>query len=341
MAHSKLFSAYADAQSLLARVEERRRLSPVRFPLRTRMRIAERQALARLDNLPLLDDDLLVDARGAVRTSDFDLSHGRRAIGSPIELEAILNNGPALLDWLGAMPAMDASSPLAWQRAVPDMLDAVGAWQRDVAALSPSPPLLHGARMAQLWREHAPVGRGDLVYSLLIGDRWGPGRWDGSVGGLTALGLERSHAPWRLARDEKLEEIWLEAVSTGAQAHLDLEVRLRAYAARAAQFINARRRPGRLKDLLSLAMSHPRISSRDVAKALELTVAGAIKLLSIATEAGLLIERSGQASYRSYAIPVAAPSEAVMRMRSDPFNPSSTSFASSHDDAFDAEASSD
>ena len=332
MAHSSPISAYADAQSLLVRLEERRRLSPVRFPLRTRMRIAERQALARLDNLPLHDDDLLIDGRGSVQTSGFDLSHGRHAIGSAIELDAILNDSMVLLQWLGAIadPAITASS--TWQRAVPDMLDTVAGWQQDIATLPPSPPLLHGAQMARLWRERAPAGRGDLVYSLLIGDRWGPGCWDGSAGGLIALGLERNALPWKNARGEQLESIWLDAVGTGAQMHLDLEVRLRAYAARAAQFINSRKRPGRLKDVLSLAMSRPRISSKDVAKALNLTVAGAIKLLSIATDAGLLIERTGQASYRSYAIPVTAPSEAGSRMRPDPFPTSPARLDWSDDD---------
>jgi hypothetical protein len=254
-----------------------------------------------------------------VRTSDFDLSHGRRAIGAPISLEAIMGDSAGLLDWLGVLPDEGAFSLQAWQRPLSDIMEAVDAWRRDIAALPSSPPLLHGAHMGHLWRRHAPVGRGDLVFSLLIGDRWGPGRWDGSAGGLIALGLERCSAPWRRAQGKELEEIWLAAIITGAQAHLDLEVRIRAYAARAAQFINARRRPGRLKEVLALAMAHPRVTSSGIARSLDLSVAGAIKLLTIATDAGLLIERSGQASYRSYAIPVAAPSETPSRTRPDPF----------------------
>ena len=50
-----------------------------------------------------------------------------------------------------------------------------------------------------------------------------------------------------------MEHVWLEAIRQGAQAHLDLELRLRAYAVRAAQFLQAKRRPGRLKDMLLLA----------------------------------------------------------------------------------------
>lgn len=298
-----LLLAYAEAQAALERVEERRRLSPVRDPWRTRCLIAERQAMARIDGQLLDDLDVHVSGRGMVSTTPFDLSHARDSIGTFISLEALVQDGPTLLAWLG----QDRHQP-ANGRTTEDILEAVDRWRYDVLALPPSPPLLHGADLARLWRHHAPLGRGDLVASLLIGDRWGPGRWDGSAGGLTVMGLERSHAPWRIVRGDELSLIWLKAITAGAQAQLDLEMRLRGYAKRAMRQVMQRRRPGRLKEVLLLAMARPRVTSRQIASALGLTSAGAIRLLTIATEAGLLIEQSGQASYRSYAIPVAAPS---------------------------------
>ncbi|RJG54600.1 hypothetical protein D0Z70_11935 [Sphingobium terrigena] len=303
---NRLILAYAEAQGALERLEERRRFSPVRYPWRIRTLIAERQALARIDNSPIDDQDFAIDGRGAVSTSAFDLSHWRQAVGTSITFDALLNDGLKVLHWLGAIPptGTNPDSVLRAGRYAADILSAVAAWQRDVAALPPSPPLLHGAQLFQLWRRHAPIGQGDLVASLLIGDRWGPGRWTGSAGGLTALGLDIAGAAWKRAAGERLGWLWLDAISTGARAHLDLETRLRAYAWRAAQHIEQRRRPGRLKDVLRLAMAHPRISSGSVAKALGLTSAGAIKLLTIAVGEGLLIEQSGQASYRSYALPV-------------------------------------
>ena len=305
-----LIIAYAQAQAAIERIEERRRLSPVRQPWRIRSLIAERQALARIDGLAIDDTDVQIDGRGMVGPSPYDLTHGRQAIGVPISLDALLHDGMALLEWLGISysPISDNTSLAVARRTIPDMLIALDVWRRDAFALPPSPPLLHGAELARLWRIHAPLGRGDLVVSLLIGDRWGPGRWRGSAGGLVALGLERSHAPWQRAQGHDLGLIWLKAIANGAQLHLDQEIRLRAYAHRAAQHVAQRRRPGRLKDILLLAMARPRISSSLVARQLGLTSAGAIKLLTIATDAGLLIEQSGQASYRSYAIPVALPS---------------------------------
>lgn len=313
-----LLLAYADAQARLERLEERRRLSPVRTPLRIRTLIAERQALARLDHQTLAEEDIYVDGRHRVSTSEFDLSLGRHAIGAAIRLDVILRDAPALLEWLGIRASTEGSG-LSSPRDRASMLAAVEAWQGAAAALPPAPPLLHGAHMARLWRQYSPIGRADLVASLLIGDRWGPGRWDGSAGGLIALGLEQSQAPWQRLDGDALDRMWLSAITSGAQSQLDLELRLRAYAARAAHAIAARRRPGRLRDVLRLAMAHPRISSNMVARSLDLTVAGAIKLLTIATEAGLLVERTGQASFRSYAIPVAAPSEAAPRTPADPF----------------------
>ena len=307
---------YAAAQSALERLEERLKLSPVRVPLRSRMQIAERQALARMDETVLMEEDVYVDGRRTVSTSPFDLSRSRHTMSAHITLEALAEEPGAVLEWL------DAPKAVAAERAAPmvSVLERVRAWQGASAAFAPSPPLLGSAHMARLWRAHAPLGRGDLVASLLIGDRWGPGRWDGSKGGLVALGLEGSHQPWKVAEGEQLERVWLEAIRQGAQAHLDLELRLRAYAVRAAQFLQAKRRPGRLKDMLLLAMIRPRVTSSMAAKALGITSAGAIKLLTIAAEAGLLVERSGQASYRHYAIPVAASSEMPRRL-ADPFDP--------------------
>ncbi|MEC3948008.1 hypothetical protein [Sphingobium sp. HWE2-09] len=140
--------------------------------------------------------------------------------------------------------------------------------------------------------------------SFLIGDRFGPGRWDASFGGLVAFGFQSSGAAWKIAEEPQFGLIWLQAIALGARDHLDQELRLRAFADRAAAHIAARRRPGRLKDVIMMAMAHPYITSRSVADRLGLTSAGAIKLLSIAADIGLLIERSGQSSYRTYAIPV-------------------------------------
>ncbi|MEQ6332206.1 hypothetical protein [Sphingobium sp. MK2] len=294
-----LLQAYAQAQAALERIEERRRLSPVRQPWRTRCLIAERQTMAQMDGRALDDLDVQINARGRVSPSAFDLSFARDSIGASISLDALMRDAPALLTWLGKGHGRSLHD-----RTVGDIYLAIERWQQDVRALPPSPPLLQSAEVARLWRHHAPLGRDDLVASLLIGDRWGPGRWDGSAGGLTAMGLERSHAPWRVAQDDQLPLLWLKAIARGAQAQLDLEMRLRGYAKRAMQHVAQRRRPGKLQAVLLLAMGRPRITSRQVADALDLTSAGAIKLLTIATESGLLIEQSGQASYRSYAIPV-------------------------------------
>lgn len=301
-----LLTAYADAQSALARIEERRKLSPVRRPWKMRCFIAERQALAWIDATSIDSNAFKVDGRGHISGADFDLTHWRRAVGAAVTLDVLRDDGDALLSWLGvddlpAVPSWAASGlPLA------DVRQRVAAWQAGVASLGPSPPLLHGARAALTWRYHAPIGRGDAVASFLIGDRYGPGRWNASFGGLVAAGFQISGTAWKSAGPEKIDRLWLHAIALGAGSHLDQEARLRAYAERAAAHIVARRRPGRLKDVIILAMAQPYITGRLVSDRLGLSAAGAIKLLSTATDAGLLIERSGQSSYRRYAIPVHA-----------------------------------
>lgn len=302
---SAILSLYADAQSALARIEERRRLSPVRRPWKIRCFIAERQALARIDAMSIEANAFTVDGRGHIGGATYDLTHWSRAVGAPVTLATLCADSEGLLDWLGVDDTPINSAPWTMS-ALPraDVRRRVEQWQAEVVALSHSPPLLHGAHMAFSWRRRAPIGRGDVVASFLIGDRYGPGRWDASFGGLVALGFQLSGAAWKIAASDQTDKLWLQAIAQGAKDHLDQEVRLRAYAERAAAHIASRRRPGRLKDVVMMAMSHPQISSRLIADRLGITSAGAIKLLGIATDAGLLLERSGQSSYRSYAIPV-------------------------------------
>ncbi|WP_311267586.1 hypothetical protein [Sphingobium sp. WCS2017Hpa-17] len=307
MTDNTLLVEYADAQAMLARVEERQRLSPVRRPWKIRCFIAERQALAWIDATTIEADAFTVDGRGNVSGADFDLTHWRRAVGAPIALDILRTNPSGLLDWLGVEDASTAATP--W--AVPllplaDVQLRVEAWQKAMAALPPAPPLLYGARLAQSWWVRTPIGRGDAVAGFLIGDRHGPGRSEASSGGLAALGFQVSGAAWKAATPARFDRLWLHAIALGARHHLDQEQRLRGYAERAAAHIAARRRPGRLREVIMLAMAHPHIGSRLVADRLDITSAGAIKLLTIATEAGLLVERSGQSSYRSYAIPVSS-----------------------------------
>ncbi|AMK20197.1 MULTISPECIES: hypothetical protein [Sphingobium] len=316
-----LLTAYATAQAALVRIEERGKLSPVRGPWRTRTALAERQALAAADAVDWSVDNVTIDARGRLVPSAYDLTHWKQAIGAPITLAALAQDPAALLAWLGAdQPrAYDAwAAPL--ERDPDARLAAVARWQQACRALPPAPPLLHAARLAALWRQHAPLGKGDRVASLLIGDRWGAGRWRGSQGGLTALGLQHGGAAWTIAQGAALDRLWLEAIAAGATAHCESETRLRGYAQRAGQVFERRRRLGRLKEVIWLAMARPFVTSAQVAHALGLTSAGAIKLLTIAVDEGLLLERTGQASYRSYAIPVTAPSPPPRR-RVDPFAP--------------------
>jgi hypothetical protein len=307
MTDNTLLSLYADAQSILTRIEERRRLSPVRRVWKTRCLIAERQALAWMDSIAIDPNTFMVDGRGHVIDNDFDLTHWRRAVGAEISLEMLQTDSAAVLAWLGVddLPMSATANPWAVTiSSLDDIRQRVDAWQQQVTDMRPCPPLLHSARLARSWWRASPIGRGDAVASFLIGDRFGPGRWDCSYGGLVALGFQRQGTAWKLADQPQFDRLWLQAIASGGRDHLDQEMRLRVYAARAAGHIASRRRPGRLKEVILMAMSRPYITSRLVADHLSLSSAGAIKLLGIAIDLGLLLERSGQSSYRSYAIPV-------------------------------------
>ncbi|WP_313806674.1 hypothetical protein [Sphingobium sp.] len=276
------------------------------------MALAERQALAGVDAYELPEEAVRIDGRRRTITSGYDLTHWKHAIGMPITLDALMTDPSALLAWLGAETG-PSNQPVPGHREPWEMHPAIDAWSKACQALPPSPPLLHSGRIAALWRQLAPLARGDLVASLLIGDRWGPGRWTGSQGGLAALGLQRAGGPWKIASGRDLDRLWLDAIIAGAKAHLEWEVQLRGYAHRAAQHLADRKRLGRLKEVILFAMARPAITSNQVAKRFGLTSAGAIKLLTTAEAEGLLIERTGQGSFRSYRIPVSGESPSPAR----------------------------
>lgn len=262
------------------------------------MSIAEREALALVDGQHFESNDVQIDAKDIVSPSRYDLTHYRATLGRPISLKSIITDSRSILSWLDI-----TTDHLKYT----EISDSVAKWQEAIGSLPPSPVLLHSAAVAYSWHRHRPTGQGDLVAGLLLGDRWGPGRWLGSSGGLTALGLSRSNQPWKHAKLDDFREIWIKAIATGAKAHLDLEIRLRAFWVRAEKIIRDRNRPGRLEALIQLAMSRPQIDGSAVANALDLTSAGAIKILTLASDLGLLIERTGGASYRRYSIPVSSP----------------------------------
>ena len=281
--------AYAQAHAVLELLADRLSRSPVRAAWSTRMALAQRHALAWIDNVGLSADGLSIDSFGRVTSTAFDVTHCKAAIGAPITLSALAGDAEQLLSWLGYRHGLGQGIVLPI-RARQEMVGAVEQWMAACVSLPSSPPLLHGCRMALLWRQHSPLTQGDLVASLLIGERWGPGRWNGSVRGLIALGLKATGAPWKLATVQRLERFWLSAIVAGARAHLVLETRLLGFATRARFVLERRKRAESLKALLLFAMARPTITSGQVARQFGITSAGAIKLLSTATSEGLLIE---------------------------------------------------
>jgi len=298
-----LILAYAQAHAQLALLADRLERSPVRAPWSTRIALAERHALAWMDNATMSRDSLRIDGIGRVTSTAFDLTYCKAAIGAPIALAALSRDAEQLISWLGIA---DRQGPGAAARMGDreEIVRSVEQWMAACGRLPPSPPLLQGCRMALLWRLHSPLVQGDLVASLLIGDRWGPGRWNGSIGGLIALGFRMTGSPWKLLAGVKLERAWLSAMIAGVRAHLDMETRLLGFAMRARRVLERRKRTQGLKALLLFAMARPDVTSAQVARQLSMSAAGAIKLLGTAVSEGLLIERTGQSSFRSYYVPV-------------------------------------
>lgn len=131
----------------------------------------------------------------------------------------------------------------------------------------------------------------------------------------------------------------LEASARSGLAHLDDLDRHYRLAQRA---IAEEYRPGALPRLLALTSYRPLLGPQSVATLLDMSVAGASKLLERATEAGLLVEISGRRSWRQYLTPDLATAFGFIeprrgRPRKDPPPlPANTKIAEAFD-AFDRE----
>jgi hypothetical protein len=301
-----LLTAYGEAHAALARLDERRRWSPVREALRARQERLELSALAWLDGAALdLDRWLMGDELTPYSISGEPL-RWIKAFGRPLPREAFAS-APAILDWLGVRDAaLDAPLPYAIApRPRRDMLERMRGWCAAFPHGWKAPPLLAGGRMAHGWRVKAMLGRGDALAAVLLGDRWGPGAMGLSSGGLIAIGLQSQGPAWiKAQRPASIDRVWLDAVQTAANRLLHLEQQFRLYRTRCDAVLEGKRKSNRLGALLTFAMGAPDITARLARRRLGLSEAGAKILLDEAVDRGLLIERTGQASYRRYSVPV-------------------------------------
>jgi len=140
--------------------------------------------------------------------------------------------------------------------------------------------------------------------SLLIGDCWGPGRWNGSQGGLVAVGIRLIEQEWEQAVGQEWDRLWLKAIKAGAYSHLDLETRLREFALSTGDLLTERQRRGRMRSLLLFAMTRPFITSGDVVKRFGMARGSAIRLLKQAAAEGHLAEIVIRENHSRYRIPV-------------------------------------
>jgi hypothetical protein len=95
----------------------------------------------------------------------------------------------------------------------------------------------------------------------------------------------------------------LRSLTSSARRGLDSLDRMEATHRASVRAIRAEYRPGKLPDLLALSLSLAMLSPARVAAELDLSVAGAGKLLDRGASLGLLVEVSGRRSWKTYLAP--------------------------------------
>jgi hypothetical protein len=132
------------------------------------------------------------------------------------------------------------------------------------------------------------------------------------------------------------------SLATSAQQSLDAVDRMEFAYRAALRAIANEYRPGKLPALLALSLSTSLLSPAQVATALDLTVAGAGKLLDRACSLGLVVEISGRRSWKAYltpdlAIELGFSKVPLGRPRKEPPFPAETNVLSDVIDSFDRE----
>jgi hypothetical protein len=95
----------------------------------------------------------------------------------------------------------------------------------------------------------------------------------------------------------------LRALTASARRGLESLDRMEAGHRGAIRAIQSEYRPGKLPDLLALSLSVAMLSPARIATALDLSIAGAGKLLDRAASLGLVVEVSGRRSWKAYLAP--------------------------------------
>jgi len=313
----ELFEAFGAASAALAQAEERLALFPEPELLRTQIRMAEQEALAWLEGEPFILEQLAVDygySPRAWRRWPFVFV---RVFDRPLPARS-LPTARTVLDWLN--PAEPAPSPALALTFAPILAndDRLALWERQVTRLAPLPRLVAGADMAASFARLSPLPHGNAVVGAMIAERHCLQNSRASAGGIAAIGLKARRTPWRALvrgdveddfdalskapRDARCRLAWLQGLTAGALAIIELDKRTRLWLRHLDTVCAARRKSSHLRALALFAGSGPSLTVARAAAHLRLSRQATTRLVAEACKTHLLREVTHGNAFRRYVI---------------------------------------
>lgn len=311
----EFLEALAGAAAAIARAEERLAHFPERDLLLTRIRMAEREALAWLEGEPLNLDQLSRDYGSGPRAwrrwpftfvRVFDRPLASRTVPDAARIERWLNGG------------CHPDSPFPGPAARPLELypERLQRFVRGIEGIAPLPRLVGAGHIAAEFPLLSPLPSANIVIGAMLAERYALPGSALTGGGIAAIGLYREHIPWRsrvafnqaefeedlcgATRESRIQLAWLRALQAGAEHTLALADALKLWLARLDEACQTVRSTSHLRALCLLAARSPSLTVADAARTLKISRQAASDLVLRACGEAVLREITENGSFRRF-----------------------------------------
>ena len=315
----EFLTALAEAAAALARAEERLANFPEAHVLTARIRIAEREALAWLEGEPYdvrqLERDYGTSPRAWRQWPYTFVRVFERPIANKTPPDAA-----RITRWINSPgpfgPPSPAPGTIPSERPLEIYPGRLGHFVRNIAGIAALPRLVAGGHIAAEFAFANPLLLGNTVIGAMLGEQYALPGSILSGGGIAAIGLFRSHIPWRrhvalslpeleedlggAGRDARIQLAWLGGLQAGAEYVMQLSNSMRIWLIRVDEVCRMLRRTSRLRQVCLLAASSPSLTAAQAARALGISRQSATDLLDQGCGAGLLREMTEKAAFRRY-----------------------------------------
>jgi hypothetical protein len=304
------------ASGVLGKAQARFEITPNQAILRARIRAAELDALCSIEGGEMPPSQLAANYGSAARAWRLWPYHFVRVFDTPLPgryaptidtLNAWLNHADR-----PPPPALAASPVTVYENRAKSFAYHALQYAR-------LPRLLAGGLIAADFARTSPLLDANVPIGLILGDCWSVNH-DLSAGGLAAIGIQSEYIAWKAiihgkidddldetsiaARDSRVMSAWLDAITTGAEQVIRLDLGFRLWLGRLEELSARPRQSLAFHKVALFVAARPSASIAEAAKHFKLSRQTATRLFTIATDHAIFREISLGKSYRRFTIAV-------------------------------------